>query len=261
MEDIQSILEQLSSAVYMVHQLAVLGKPCWLQQPPPRNSVEGSQAEVVPDASCKLQLDVSTTGFICARISLSQQGSGTGAASQRPASVYLQAFPGRQPDSRAAVSGPWPTPTAAEWSKIVKVVTRLAFLLKFLHSPRDKPRHLKEHQELKELIADVMRLLCVLLSGHLTNPELDVTKVVVLLFEDVVEELHAGTADQAELLQFRSLLLQRVASDSRLLHSASIQDPAVCPVGSYTIGHLWLMLCKYLPCFRLLASFGRSLCC
>lgn len=247
------MLEQLLAAVYMVHRLAVLGNPCWLQQAPPRTSVEGTQAELLPDAPCRLQLDVSTTGFVCARISLSEHGIDTGPASQRPTSVYLQAFPGRQIDSRQAVSGPWPTPTAAEWSKIVKIVTRLAFLLKFLHSHRDEYQHLKDHHELK---ADVMRLLCDLLNGHLTNTELDVTRVIVLLFEDAVEELHAITADQAELLQFRSLLLQRVASDSRLL-----QDPFVCPVGSYTIGHLWLMLCKYLPCLMLLVSFGHSLCC
>ncbi len=231
--------QHLVSAVYMVHQLAVL------KQAPPTISVTASQAEVLPHASCKLHLDVSTTGVICIHISVSEQGIDTGSVAQWPVSERCQAFPGRQPDSRPAVSGPWPKPTAAEWSKIVEIVTRLAFLLKFLHRPRDEYQHLKVLQQLK---ADVMILLCGLLNGHLANPELDVTRVVVLLFEDVMEELHGIPADQAELLEFRSKLLQRVASHSRLLHSAWKQDPFVCPVGSCTVGHLWLMLCKYLPC-------------
>ena len=251
--DTQRMLQHLQSAVYMVHQLAVLGDPCRLQQVPPRISVKASQAEVLPHASCKLHLDVSTTGVIGVHISVSEQGIDTGSVSQRLASECCQALPGGQTDSRPALRGPWPTPTAAEWSKIVKVVTRLAFLLKFLHSRRDEYQHLQEHQELKE---DVMDLLCDLLNGHLTTPELDVTRVIVPLLEDVVEELHAITADQAELFRFRSLLLQRLASDSRLL-----QNPFVCPVGSHTIGHLWLMLCKYLPCLMLLGSSGLSLCC
>ena len=251
-------MEHLLSAVYTVHQLAVLGNPCWLQQAPPTVSVKASQTEVLPHASCQRHVDVSTTGVICVRISVSQQGFDTGPASQRPASECYQSLPGRQADSRPAVSGPLPTPTAPEWSKTVKGVTRLAFLLKFLYSPGDEYQHLRVHQQLKE---DVMILLCGLLNGHLTNPELDVTRVVVLLFEDVIEELHAIPADQAELLEFCSDLLQRVASDSRLLHSAWKQDPFVCPVGSYTVRRLWLMLCKYLPCLILLVSFGHSLCC
>ena len=141
--------------------------------------------------------------------------------------------------------------------QVVQVVHRIAFLLKFLHSLKDEYQHLKEHGQLR---VDVMELLYDLLNGHLTNPELDVTKIVVLLFEDVVEELHAIPAEKVELSQFRSVLLQRVASDSRLLHSDGIQDPIVCPVGSYVVGRLWLSLGSYLSCMMLL-SFGHSLCC
>lgn len=256
-EDVQTMLDQLSSAVYMVHQLTVLGNPCRLQQAPPRVSFKASQAEVLPHASSKLHLEVSTTGVTCARISLSEQGIDTGSVSQRLASECCQALPGGQTDSRPALRGPWPTPTAAEWSKIVQVVTRIAFLLKFLHSLKDEYQHLKEHGQLR---VDVMELLCDLLNGHLTNPELDVTKIVVLLFEDVVEELRAIPAERVELSQFRSVLLQRVASDSRLLHSDGIQDPIICPVGSYAVGRLWLSLGTYLSCVMLL-SFGHSLCC
>ncbi|DBA90507.1 TPA: hypothetical protein ACH3X1_003769 [Trebouxia sp. C0004] len=38
-EGIQSMLEKLLSVVDMVHRLAVLGNPCWLQQAPPRKTL------------------------------------------------------------------------------------------------------------------------------------------------------------------------------------------------------------------------------
>jgi len=175
--------------------------------------VTASLAVSQTTSNCKLQLLVSSCAEVHVEITIPP-------AQEQPAELASSSDNRLVPT--CGQTGPaylcWPTPTAAAWADIVLVVTRVSLLLEFMRGP-DRRLHspLPGFASLKQAL---VKLLCKLLLGHLSNLKLDVHRAFFAAFVSVMHEMKGAPA----LDDLGSILMQRFISDSNLLSENSGAD-------------------------------------
>ncbi|DBA90505.1 TPA: hypothetical protein ACH3X1_003767 [Trebouxia sp. C0004] len=163
--------------------------------------------------SCKLQLLVSSSAEVHVEISIPP-------AQQQPAQLVDSSDDRLVPTcgQTGAAYLCWPTPTAAAWADIVLVVSRVTLLLELMRGRYGRLHsHLPGFASLKQAL---VKLLCKLLLGHLSNLKLDVHRVFFAVFVSVMHEMKGNAA----LDDLGSVLMQRFISDSDLLNENSGAD-------------------------------------
>ncbi len=135
----------------------------------------------------------------------------------------------------------WPTPTAAAWADIVLVVTRVALLLELMQGRYGRLHsHLPGFASLKQAL---VKLLCKLLLGHLSNLKLDVHRAFFAAFVAVMHEMKGDPA----LEDLGNVLMQRFISDSNLLSENSGADSSGHFLEPDGVLAVYNVLGKYLP--------------
>lgn len=263
--DKEASLQQLAHLrvmVIIVKILLVVQYP-HVQQAVPSEDSEGT-SQAAPGA-CRLKLEVGTTNHVAATIAVSQ-GTLTcklqltvSSVSQVHAEVrapVTQQQPVQPPVSPSilkslpVVGQPaavylyavvWPTPRAAAWSEIVVVACRAAVLLQFLQLSAEQPPQ-PAAQGLRDAL---VRLLCQLLIGHLSNLRLDVQKVFCVAIVPVMQELKGVLYDENGRTDLGIAFMHRLRTDPALLNVDNISNPIVCPVDSKIVVTIWGFLGKW----------------
>ena len=237
----QITLWHLRDVLSMLDELLVAENP-WVQQAVvTATTPECSHSQAC--STCKLELQIGcVTGYVSVLLTTPEQAIGSSASppeqqaslgrlvSQTTAAMYSK---WAQPDRC------WPTPTSAAWQDIGQLVARLIVLQTFLGSScQPGSQLLTEQQQLRQ---SINVLLCKLLAGHVSNPEIDVLKVFKLAFAQMMIE----TCQDDALLGLGSLLMQRLVSDVRLLQGESTADPPPCLMTTQAFPHMWDILSKF----------------
>lgn len=121
----------------------------------------------------------------------------------------------------------WPTPSAAEWASIDLMLGRTMYLYKLLRL-RKGARQLPASR--LPMIGALLKIACKLLTGHVSNPELDMKPVFQLAFPVFLRELAIQAPEESMsngVCQLGTLLLRRLAVDPDLMQSGDMQD--LCP--------------------------------
>lgn len=123
--------------------------------------------------------------------------------------------------------GTWPTPSAKEWVNIKLVLARIMYVVALL---RQRQRFRKLPGTYKALKTGLFQLTCKLLSGHVSNPDLDFGEAFHFAFPTVLRELAEQDPQESMrngVCQLGTLLMQRAALDPNLMRSGNMQD--LCP--------------------------------
>ena len=175
--------------------------------------VTASLAVSQTTSNCKLQLLVSSSAEVHVQISILP-------AQEQPAELVSSSDSKLVPScgQTGAAFLCWPTPTAAVWADVVLVVTRVALLLEWMQGRCGQMHsHLPGFASLKQAL---VKLLCKLLLGHLSNLKLDVHRAFFASFVAIMHEMKGDPA----LEDLGSVLMQRFISDSNLLSEDSGAD-------------------------------------
>ena len=175
--------------------------------------VTASLAVSQTTSNCKLQLLVSSSAEVHVQISILP-------AQEQPAELVSSSDSKLVPScgQTGAAFLCWPTPTAAAWADVVLVVTRVALLLEWMQGRCGQMHsHLPGFASLKQAL---VKLLCKLLLGHLSNLKLDVHRAFFASFVAIMHEMKGDPA----LEDLGSVLMQRFISDSNLLSEDSGAD-------------------------------------
>lgn len=118
----------------------------------------------------------------------------------------------------------WPTPSAAEWASIDLMLGRTMYLYKLLRL-RKGARQLPASR--LPMIGALLKIACKLLTGHVSNPELDMKHVFQLAFPVFLRELADQSPEESMsngVCHLATLLLRRLTLDPDLMQSGDMQD-------------------------------------
>ncbi len=200
--------------------------------------VTASLAVSQTTSNCKLQLLVSSSAEVHVEISIPP-------AQEQPAQLVSCSDNRLVPTcgQTGAAFLCWPTPTASAWADIMLVVTRVALLLELMQGRYGQLHsHLPGVATLKQAL---VKLLCKLLLGHLSNLKLDVHRAFFAAFVAVMREMKGDP----EVEDLGSVLMQRFISDSNLLSENSGADSAGLFLEPGGVLAVYDVLGKYLPVF------------
>ena len=255
-------LAEMSDVVNLLDNLLVAQYP-QVQEAVPSEDSEGT-SQVALEA-CRLKLGVSTTSHVAATIAVSQgtltcklqltvsSVSRVHADVRAPATQQQPAQPPVSPSTAkllpfgeqpvpAFLSGlVWPTPKAASWNEIVVVACRAAMLLQFLQlSAEQLPQ--PATQDLRDAL---VRLLCQLLLGHLSDLRLHMQEVFYSAFVPVMQELEGNLHDEHGRTRLGMAFMRRLLTDAAVLNLENVFDPIVCPVYTKAVVIIWGFLGKW----------------
>ena len=255
-------LDDLRAVVAVLNDVLVAQYP-QVQQAVLSEDSEGT-SQAAPEA-CRLKLEVSTTSHVAATIVVSQ-GTLTcklqltvSSVSQVHAEISITATqqqPAQPPVSPltikqvpvvgqpAAAFLPglvWPTPKAAAWKEIEVVACRAAVLLQFLQLFAEQPPQ-PAAQGLRDAL---VRLLCQLLLGHLSNLRLDMQKLFTSAFVPVMQELEGFLHDEDGRTELGIAFMHRLITDPTLLNANILSNLVAGPVEPRGLMIVWGFLGKW----------------
>ena len=190
--------------------------------------------------TCKLQLTVSSGSWVHAEISVAATQQQAAQPAVGPWTVKLVPIVG-QPAAAFLPALVWPTPKAAAWTDIEVVACRAAMLLHFLQLSAEQPPQ-PAAQDLRDAL---VRLLCCLLLGHLSNLKLDVQLVFCSAFVPVMQELEGSLHDEHGRTDLGVAFMRRLITDPTLMNMGLISNPFAYPVKSKVVVVVWGFLGKW----------------
>ena len=224
-ESYEAQLLSVTAIVYIVEQILTANMRTVQQATLHTLTAEGPSLQPT-ECDCKLCLSMHGSGQVKVSIQVSQAGTYESAdtrimQSEGTASQHADAF-----DTSVWLSHVWPTPTAAEWSCLELLLTRVTLLLKLFSQPHRRRCFPDECMSLK---GSLLRIICKILSGHVSNPELDLRRAAwelalpVLLREMAMQA--SATSRNAAIWGLGTALMQRCVSDPNMLRRMTIHRP------------------------------------
>ena len=215
-------LSSMTAIVCIVEQLLTANKPR-AQQASLRTSTAKGHSLLPTASDCKLCFSVDGSGQVRVCIEVSQAGTHDSAdteimQAEATASQYADAYACFWP------SQAWPTPTAAEWSCLELLLTRVTLLLKLFSQPHRRRRLPDKCMSLK---GSLLRIICKLLWGHVSNPELNLQRAawelaLPVVLREMAMQVSAASRDAA-VWNLGTALMQRCVSDPRMLRQMTIK--------------------------------------
>ena len=192
-----------------------------LQWAPPIGSQAAAAEACCASLVCKLSLSVDSAQHVSLSI-IASQGADSNTRKMQPTA------PAPSHTQAASTSAwhdlSWPTPTASEGIELL--LPRLMVVLRLYSQPQRRQRWLDECNGLRSFL---QKICCTLLLDYVSNPQLDMKKVVQLAFPEVLRELAEQTSadsKDAAIWQLGTLLMQQVVSDPKILQHGYL--PVLC---------------------------------